>query len=120
MADNTFAHMGNGDVTCYPKRHQVNQFLATLDTANEYGAFSLHTLILTPVIVGTNPLRRRVFAPLRAAMSKREPIKAFLAAVAEGTGRQAQDKELCLKLLRKYMKFQIPKALDLATAMDGS
>jgi hypothetical protein len=66
MADNTFVQMGNGDATCYPKRHQVNQFLPTLDAADEYGAFSLHTLILTPVIVGTNPLRRHVFAPVRA------------------------------------------------------
>jgi NitT/TauT family transport system substrate-binding protein len=49
-----------------------------------------------------------------AAAVKRESIKAFFAAVADGTRRQSQDKELCLRLLRKYMKFQNPKALDVA------
>ena len=66
MADNTFVQMGNGDVTCYPKSHHVNQSLATLDTADEYGAFGLHTFTLTPMIVGANPLRRDVSsAPVR-------------------------------------------------------
>ncbi len=49
-----------------------------------------------------------------AALAKREAMKTFFAAVADGTKRQSQDKELSLKLLRKYMKFQNPKALDVA------
>jgi len=48
------------------------------------------------------------------ASSKREPIKAFLAAVVEGTDKQSQDKELSQKLLRKHMKMQNPKAIDVA------
>jgi len=48
------------------------------------------------------------------AIVKREPIKAFLSSMVEGTRGQNQDKEFSLKLLRKYMKMQNPKVLDAA------
>ena len=48
------------------------------------------------------------------AASKREPIKTFLAAVVEGTRKQSQEKELSQKLLRKYMKMENPKVIDVA------
>ncbi len=52
------------------------------------------------------------------ALQKRDPLKAFMAAVFEATRRQSQDKEASLKLLRKYMKISNPKVLD-AAYQDG-
>ncbi|HEX9444571.1 MAG TPA: ABC transporter substrate-binding protein, partial [Candidatus Binatia bacterium] len=48
------------------------------------------------------------------AQQKKEPLKAFMAAIVDATRRQGQDKEFGLKLLKKYMKIQNPKVLDAA------
>ncbi|HTM09180.1 MAG TPA: ABC transporter substrate-binding protein [Verrucomicrobiae bacterium] len=52
------------------------------------------------------------------ALQKREPLKAFMAAVTEATRRHNQDKEIGLRLLKKYMKIQNPKVLE-AAYQDG-
>ncbi|HEY2986892.1 MAG TPA: ABC transporter substrate-binding protein [Candidatus Binatia bacterium] len=52
------------------------------------------------------------------AAQKKEPLKAFMAAVVEATRRSGQDKENGLRLLKKYMKIQNPKVLD-AAYQDG-
>jgi hypothetical protein len=46
--------------------------------------------------------------------SIRDLLKAFLSAVVEGTGRQSRDRELSLILLKKYMKIQNHKILEVA------
>jgi hypothetical protein len=49
MADNTLVQMGNADAIRYPKRHQVNQLLATPPTST--GAFRLRrNLIITMIL----------------------------------------------------------------------
>jgi ABC-type nitrate/sulfonate/bicarbonate transport system substrate-binding protein len=50
----------------------------------------------------------------QTASVKREPLKAFLSAVVEGTRTQSRDRELSLTLLKKYMKIQNPKVLEVA------
>jgi ABC-type nitrate/sulfonate/bicarbonate transport system substrate-binding protein len=50
----------------------------------------------------------------QTATAKREPLKAFMSAVVEGTKTQARDRELSLRLLKKYMKIQNPKVLEVA------
>ena len=52
------------------------------------------------------------------ALQKREPLKAFMAAVTEATRRHNQDKETGVRLLKKYMKIQNPKVLE-AAYQDG-
>jgi hypothetical protein len=50
----------------------------------------------------------------RASTAKRESLKAFMAAVIDGTKTQARDRELSLRLLKKYMKLENPKVLEVA------
>jgi NitT/TauT family transport system substrate-binding protein len=52
------------------------------------------------------------------AVQKREPLKAFMAAVADATRRQSQDRDLGIRLLKKYMKIHNPKVLE-AAYQDG-
>jgi ABC-type nitrate/sulfonate/bicarbonate transport system substrate-binding protein len=48
------------------------------------------------------------------ASAKRDMLKGFFLAMVEGVKRQTQDRELSLKLLKKYMRMQNPKILDIA------
>ncbi len=50
----------------------------------------------------------------QTASVKRESLKAFLTAVVEGTQKQVRDRELSIGLLKKYMKIQNPKVLEVA------
>jgi NitT/TauT family transport system substrate-binding protein len=51
-------------------------------------------------------------------IQKREPLKAFMAAVTETTRRHNQDRETGIRLLKKYMKISNPKVLE-AAYQDG-